>query len=126
MRTALTKSFNEYARKAGLLKDKDKNLEGSDFREGLSAIISVRIPENLLQFEGQTKGKLGTLIVRSVVENVISDQLVFFLQENSEMSQMLIRKAIKAREAREAARKAREDSRNGKNVVKVNLYYQVN
>ncbi|MBO0443419.1 DNA topoisomerase IV subunit B [Vagococcus fluvialis] len=114
MRTALTKSFNEYARKAGLLKDKDKNLEGSDFREGLSAIISVRIPENLLQFEGQTKGKLGTPIARSVVENVISDQLVFFLQENSEMSQMLIRKAIKAREAREAARKAREDSRNGK------------
>jgi topoisomerase-4 subunit B len=114
MRTALTKSFNEYARKAGLLKDKDKNLEGSDFREGLSAIISVRIPENLLQFEGQTKGKLGTPIARSVVESVISDQLVFLLQENSEMSQMLIRKAIKAREAREAARKAREDSRNGK------------
>lgn len=114
MRIALTKSFNEYARKAGLLKEKDKNLEGSDFREGLSAIISVRIPENLLQFEGQTKGKLGTPIARSVVENVISEQLVFYLQENSEMSQMLIRKAIKAREAREAARKAREDSRNGK------------
>ncbi len=114
MRTALTKSFNDYARKASLLKEKDKNLEGSDFREGLSAIISIRIPENLLQFEGQTKGKLGTAIARNVVETVISEQLGFYLQENSEMSQMLIRKAIKAREAREAARKAREDSRNGK------------
>ncbi len=114
MKSALTKSFNEYARKVGLLKEKDKNLEGSDFREGLSAIISVRIPENLLQFEGQTKGKLGTPIARTIVESTISEQLVYYLQENSEMSQMLIRKAIKAREAREAARKAREDSRNGK------------
>ncbi|MGX7023747.1 DNA topoisomerase IV subunit B [Vagococcus hydrophili] len=114
MKTALTKSFNEYARKVSLLKEKDKNLEGTDFREGLSAIISVRIPENLLQFEGQTKGKLGTPSARNVVDSVISEQLGFYLQENSEMSQMLIRKAIKAREAREAARKAREDSRNGK------------
>ncbi|MGO3731619.1 MAG: DNA topoisomerase IV subunit B [Vagococcus sp.] len=114
MRTALTKSFNEYARKTGLLKEKDKNLEGTDFREGLSAIVSVRIPEHLLQFEGQTKGKLGTPVARSVVETIISEQLGFYLQENSEMSQMLIRKALKAREAREAARKAREESRTGK------------
>ncbi len=114
MKTAMTKTFNDYARKASLLKDKDKNLEGSDFREGLTAIISVRIPENLLQFEGQTKGKLGTPMARSVVENVISEQMGFYLQENSEMSQMLIRKAIKAREARDAARKAREESRSGK------------
>lgn len=114
MKTALTKSFNEYARKSGLLKEKDKNLEGTDFREGLSAVISVRIPENLLQFEGQTKGKLGTPAARSAVDNVVSEQMVFYLQENNEVSQMLVRKAIKAREAREAARKAREESRNGK------------
>lgn len=114
MKTALTKTYNEYARKVGLLKDKDKNLEGSDFREGLTAVVSVRIPENLLQFEGQTKGKLGTPLARSVVETTISEQMVFYLQENSEMSQMLVRKAIKAREARDAARKAREESRSGK------------
>ena len=113
-KTSLTKSFNEYARKVGLLKEKDKNLEGSDFREGLAAILSVRIPENFLQFEGQTKDKLGTPIARSVVDNVLGEQLGFYLQENSEMSQMLVRKAIKAREAREAARKAREESRTGK------------
>lgn len=114
MKSALTKSFNEYARKVSLLKEKDKNLEGSDFREGLSAVISVRIPEDLLQFEGQTKSKLGTPIARSAVEGVVSEQLGFYLQENHELSQMLIKKALKAREAREAARKAREDSRNGK------------
>jgi len=113
-KTALTKSFNEYARKTGLLKEKDKNLEGSDFREGLTAIISVRIPENLLQFEGQTKGKLGTPLARTIVEGIISEQMGYYLQENSELSQMLVRKAVKAREAREAARKAREESRNGK------------
>lgn len=114
MRAALTKSFNEYARKAGLLKEKDRNLEGSDFREGLSAVISVRVPEHLLQFEGQTKGKLGTPVARTAVDNVISDQLIYYLQENSEMSKMLVQKAIRAREARVAARKAREESRNGK------------
>lgn len=113
-KTSMTKSFNEYARKVSLLKEKDKNLEGSDFREGLAAILSVRIPENLLQFEGQTKEKLGTPIARSAVDNVLGEQLGFYLQENSEMSQMLVRKAVKAREAREAARKAREESRTGK------------
>ncbi|GBD67274.1 topoisomerase IV subunit B [Tetragenococcus halophilus subsp. halophilus] len=114
MKASLTKSFNEYARKVGLLKDKDKNLEGSDFREGLAAILSVRIPESLLQFEGQTKEKLGTPAARTAVDNVIGEQLIFYLQENSDMSQMLVRKASKARLAREAARKAREESRNGK------------
>ena len=114
MKAAMTKSYNEYARKVGLLKERDKNLEGSDFREGLAADLSIRVPENLLQFEGQTKEKLGTPVARTVVDNVISEQMGFYLQENSEMSQMLVRKAIKAREAREAARKAREESRNGK------------
>ncbi|HGF8061011.1 TPA: DNA topoisomerase IV subunit B [Enterococcus faecium] len=114
MKAAMTKSYNEYARKVGLLKERDKNLEGSDFREGLAAVLSIRVPENLLQFEGQTKEKLGTPVARTVVDNVISEQMGFYLQENSEMSQMLVRKAIKAREAREAARKAREESRNEK------------
>ncbi|HFK6233426.1 DNA topoisomerase IV subunit B [Enterococcus faecium] len=114
MKAAMTKSYNEYARKVGLLKERDKNLEGSDFREGLAAVLSIRVPENLLQFEGQTKEKLGTPVARTIVDNVISEQMGFYLQENSEMSQMLVRKAIKAREAREAARKAREESRNGK------------
>lgn len=114
MKTAMTKAYNEYARKVGLLKERDKNLEGSDFREGLAAVLSIRVPENLLQFEGQTKEKLGTPIARTAVDNVIGEQMGFYLQENSEMSQMLVRKAIKAREAREAARKAREESRNGK------------
>lgn len=114
MKTSMTKAFNEYARKVNLLKEKDKNLEGSDFREGLAAVLSIRVPENLLQFEGQTKGKLGTPLARNVVDNVIGEQLGYYLQENSEMSQMLVRKAIKAREAREAARKAREESRTGK------------
>ena len=114
MKSALTKAFNEYARKVGLLKEKDKNLEGSDVREGLTAIISLRIPEEILQFEGQTKDKLGTPTARGIVDNTISEQLGFFLTENGEIAQELIRKAIKAREAREASRKAREESRNGK------------
>ncbi len=114
MKSALTKAFNEYARKVGLLKEKEKNLEGSDVREGLTAIISLRIPEEILQFEGQTKDKLGTPAARGIVDNTISEQLGFFLTENGEIAQELIRKAIKAREAREASRKAREESRNGK------------
>ena len=114
MKTALTKGFNEYARKVGLLKEKDKNLEGSDVREGLTAIVSLRVPEEILQFEGQTKDKLGTPAARSIVDNTIFEQLGIFLTENGEIAQELIRKALKAREAREASRKAREESRNGK------------
>ena len=114
MKTALTKAFNEYARKVGLLKEKDKNLEGSDVREGLTAIVSLRVPEEILQFEGQTKDKLGTPAARSIVDNTILEQLGIFLTENGEIAQELIRKALKAREAREASRKAREESRNGK------------
>ncbi|WP_408607806.1 DNA topoisomerase IV subunit B [Bacillus xiapuensis] len=113
-RTAMTRTFNEYARKVNLLKEKDKNLEGTDIREGLAAVISVRIPEELLQFEGQTKGKLGTSEARSAVDQVVSAQLFYFLEENPDVSSLLIKKAIKAAQAREAARKAREDARNGK------------
>ncbi len=113
-RAAWTKSFNEFARKVGLLKEKDKNLEGSDVREGLTAVIAVRVPERLLQFEGQTKGKLGTPEARKVVDTVVSEQLGYALMEKGEFAQTLIKKAIKARQAREAARKARDLSRNGK------------
>jgi len=117
-KSALTRVFNEYARKIGLLKDKDKNLEGTDIREGLAAIVSVRIPEHLLQFEGQTKGKLGTSEARSAVDSVVSEQILYVLEENAELSASLVRKAIRAQQVREAARKAREDARNGKKSKK--------
>jgi topoisomerase IV subunit B len=113
-KTAMTRVFNEYARKVSLLKEKEKNLEGADIREGLSAIISIRIPEQLLQFEGQTKGKLGTSEARSAVDAVVSEHLTYFLEENPDISSLLIKKSIKAYQAREAARKAREDARSGK------------
>ncbi|MED1674951.1 DNA topoisomerase IV subunit B [Pallidibacillus thermolactis] len=113
-KSAITKAFNEYARQMNLLKEKDKNLDGADVREGLSAIISVRIPEEILQFEGQTKGKLGTSEARTAVESFVMEQLSFYLQENTEISTMLVKKAIKAQQAREAARKAREEARSGK------------
>ncbi|HLR11021.1 MAG TPA: DNA topoisomerase IV subunit B [Sporosarcina sp.] len=113
-KAALTRVFNDYARRVGLLKEKDKNLDGSDVREGISAIVSVRIPEEILQFEGQTKGKLGTSEARSVTESIISQKLFYFLEENADLSATLIRKAIRSQQAREAARKAREDARSGK------------
>ncbi|MEC0445159.1 DNA topoisomerase 4 subunit [Bacillus velezensis] len=113
-KTAMTRAFNEYARKVALLKEKDKNLEGADIREGLSAIISVRIPEELLQFEGQTKGKLGTSEARSAADAVISENLAYFLEENRDTATLLVKKAIKASQAREVARKAREEARSGK------------
>lgn len=113
-RTAITRTVNEYARRTSLLKEKDKNLEGTDIREGLTAIVSVRIPEDKLQFEGQTKSKLGTPEARSAVDTVISEKLAYFLEENADTSKLLINKSVKAKEAREAARKAREDARSGK------------
>lgn len=113
-RSALTRTFNEYARKYGLLKEKDKNLEGNDVREGLSAIISIKVPENLLQFEGQTKSKLGTPEARNVVDNVVYEKVTFFLEENKEVADSLVKKMIKAAQVRDAARKAREDARKGK------------
>ena len=119
MKAAWTKAFNEYARKVNLLKDKDKNLEGSDVREGLAAVVSVRVPEKMLQFEGQTKGKLGSPEARTVVDSVVSEQLTYYLMENGEFAQELVRKALKAREAREAARKARDESRTGKKKRKI-------
>ena len=113
-KTAFTKTINDYARSVGLLKDKDKNFEGNDVREGLTSIVSVSIPENLLQFEGQTKGKLGTPEAKNVVESVISEKLMYFLQENKDLSTSIIKKIQKACLAREAARKAKEEARKGK------------
>lgn len=117
-KAVLTRIFNDYARRNGLLKEKEKNLEGADIREGLAAIVSVRIPENLLQFEGQTKAKLGTPEARSAVDNVIAEKLTFFFEENGAVATQLIKKAIKAAQVREAARKAREDARTGKTKKK--------
>ena len=114
MKSAWTKAFNEYARKVDLIKAKDKNLEGSDVREGLACVVSVRIPEELLQFEGQTKGKLGTPEARTAVDGIVNEQLGYYLMENGDFAKELVRKSLKAREAREAARKARDESRNGK------------
>ncbi|MEK5289157.1 DNA topoisomerase IV subunit B [Streptococcus sp. FSL R7-0212] len=114
LKAAITKVMNDYARKTNLLKEKDKNLEGSDYREGLSAVLSILVPEQHLQFEGQTKDKLGSPLARPVVDGIVSDKLTYFLLENGELASNLIRKAIKARDAREAARKARDESRNGK------------
>ncbi|MBF1993194.1 DNA topoisomerase IV subunit B [Staphylococcus schleiferi] len=113
-KTAMTRVFNDYARRIGDLKAKDKNLEGNDIREGLTAIISVRIPEHLLQFEGQTKSKLGTPEARSAVDAVVSEKLPYYLEEKGQLSKSLVKKAIKAQQAREAARKAREEARSGK------------
>ncbi|PKW55968.1 DNA topoisomerase IV subunit B [Staphylococcus pseudintermedius] len=113
-KTAMTRVFNEYARRIGDLKAKDKNLEGNDIREGLTAIVSVRIPEHLLQFEGQTKSKLGTPEARSAVDAIVAEKLPFYLEEKGQLSKSLVKKAIKAQQAREAARKAREDARSGK------------
>ncbi len=113
-KTALTRVFNDYAKDNGYLKAKDKNLEGSDTREGLTAIISLQIPESKLQFEGQTKSKLGTPIARTIVENIVSEKLQFFLEENKAIATDILNKMVKSKMVREAARKARDEARNGK------------
>ena len=117
-KTALTRVYNEYAKTNGYLKAKDKNFEGPDTREGLTAIISLQIPENLLQFEGQTKGKLGTPIARNVVESIVSEKLQFFLEENNKIATDILNKMVKSKSVREAARKARDEARAGKNKNK--------
>lgn len=118
-KSAITKVFNEYAKQIGVIKAKDKNFEGTDVREGLTAIISLQIPEKLLQFEGQTKAKLGTSQARSVVESLVIEKIMFFLQENKAVATSIIDKAVKGKLAREAARKAREETRKGKNSNKI-------
>ncbi|WP_295643484.1 DNA topoisomerase IV subunit B [uncultured Holdemanella sp.] len=111
---AFTKIFNEYARKNGFLKEKDKGFDGNDVREGLTLVINLTIPEDYLQFEGQTKEKLGTPEAKPATEAVVSENLRYFLEENKEIANALVRKIIKAAQARNAARKARADIRNGK------------
>ena len=118
-KTGITKVFNDYAKQNNLVKGKDSVFDGSDVREGLSAVINLKIPEELLQFEGQTKGKLGTPEARTATENIVYDNLQFFLEENKEIALSIIEKAQKSKLAREAARKAREEARNGKNKNKI-------
>lgn len=108
-RNALTKTFNEYAKKNKLIKDKDENLSGEDIREGLSAIVSIKISEP--QFEGQTKQKLGNSEARGAVESVVSEQLTYFLEQNPSVAKIICDKAILAQRARDAARKARDLTR---------------
>lgn len=114
LKSALTKVFNDYAKTNGYLKAKDKNFEGTDVREGLTVILSLKIPEELLQFEGQTKGKLGTPIAKTVVEQIVYEKMQYFLEENKSVATDIINKALKGKAAREAARKAREEARKGK------------
>ena len=109
-KTALTKAFNDYAHKMRLIKD-NVQLEGTDIRAGMTAVVSVRIGEKLLEFEGQTKGKLGTPAAKTAVDAVISEKLGYFLVENKELSETLVKKALREAESRAAARKAREQAR---------------
>ncbi len=113
-KSALTKVMNDFARKVGILKDKDKNFEGNDIREGCTSVLSVSIPENILQFEGQTKGKLGTPDAKAAVENFVAEKMTFYLEENREFATLILKKIQKAATVRDAARKAREDARKGK------------
>lgn len=109
LRTALTRSINDYARKYGFLKEKDDNLSGEDVREGMTAILSVKLPEP--QFEGQTKGKLGNSETRGIVESLTTEFLNNYFEENPKVSKIVLDKAISSQRAREAARKARDLTR---------------
>ncbi|MGN0992719.1 MAG: DNA topoisomerase IV subunit B [Bacilli bacterium] len=113
-KTALTKVFNDYAKSNNYFKGKEKGFDGSDVREGLTAVISLKIPEALLQFEGQTKSKLGSPSARTAVEAITTEKLLFFLEENKKIATEIIEKSLKSKQAREAARKAREEIRKGK------------
>ncbi|MCD9021085.1 DNA topoisomerase IV subunit B [Cohnella silvisoli] len=111
-KTAYTRVMNEYARKTGQLKEKEKNLEGNDLREGLMAVINIKMSE--VEFVGQTKDQLGSASARSVVDAIVTDKMTVFLEENPQVGQLLIKKSVQASKAREAARKAREEIRSGK------------
>ncbi|MFC7748962.1 DNA topoisomerase IV subunit B [Paenibacillus thermoaerophilus] len=111
-KTAFTRVMNEYARKSSILKEKDKNLEGVDLREGMMAVINVKMSE--VEFVGQTKDQLGSASARGAVDAVVAEKMAEFLEENPQVAQMLLKKAVQAAKAREAARKAREEVRSGK------------
>ncbi len=118
LKAAFTKCFNDYARKSGLLKEKDPNLQGNDIREGLTCVIACNITESLLQFVGQTKDQLGTPEARTAVDQLVSEKLSYFLDENKEIATNLIRKMVRAFQAREAAKKALTEARQGKKLSK--------
>lgn len=111
-KTGYTRVVNEYARKTGLLKERDKNLEGGDLREGMMAVVNIKMSD--VEFVGQTKDQLGSAAARSAVDSVVSERMAVFLDENPDIGQQLVSKAMQASKAREAARKAREDIRTGK------------
>ena len=105
-KSGMTKTINDYSRKAGILKENDKNLTGDDVREGLAAIVSIKVAEP--QFEGQTKSKLGNSEAKGAVESVINEYLSYFLEENPAIGRLIVEKGILASRAREAAKRARE------------------
>ncbi|MBC8079544.1 MAG: DNA topoisomerase IV subunit B [Gorillibacterium sp.] len=109
---AFTRVMNEYARKMGIVKEKEKNLEGTDLREGLMSVINIKMSD--VEFVGQTKEQLGSASARSAVDAVVSDKMAVFLEENPAAAQSLLKKAVQSAKAREAARKARDEIRNGK------------
>ena len=108
-KTALTRVFNDYGKKFGLLKDSDKKLSGEDVREGLTAVISVKLTE--AEFEGQTKSKLGNTEMTGVVSKMIYDKMMTYFEENPSVAKAIFNKALDASRAREAARKARDNAR---------------
>ncbi len=111
-KTAYTRVMNEYARKTGILKEKEKNLEGSDLREGMMVVLNIKMSD--VEFVGQTKDQLGSSSARSAVDAVVSEKMAVYLEENPQVAQLLVKKSVQASKAREAARKAREDIRSGK------------
>ncbi|WP_282935581.1 DNA topoisomerase IV subunit B [Paenibacillus sp. RC67] len=111
-KTAYTRAMNDYARKTGILKEKEKNLDGQDLREGMMTVINIKMGE--VEFVGQTKDQLGSASARSVVDSIVSDKMAVFLEENPQVAQMIMKKAVQSARAREAARKAREEIRSGK------------
>ena len=118
-RSALTRTLNDYGRKNNIIKEKEENLSGEDVREGISAVISVKLTDP--QFEGQTKAKLGNSETRGIVDSVLSEDLAVFLEENPKVGKQILDKALSARRAREAARKARDLTRKKNNLESMTL-----
>ena len=116
-KTAITKAFNEYARMKKLLKEKDPNLEGCDVRDGINAILSIRVPEKILQFEGQTKGKLGSAEAKVAVEQLVMEKMRFFLSENTNIADILVNNAIKTFKRREETRKQKVETKEVKQKI---------
>ena len=116
-KTAITKAFNEYARMKKLLKEKDPNIEGCDVRDGINAILSIRVPEKILQFEGQTKGKLGSAEAKVAVEQLVMEKMKFFLSENTNVADIMVNNAIKSFRRREETRKQKFETKEIKQKI---------